>query len=83
MQARLLQSMQQQRHTQRHRLAQAQHTLQALNPSAVLERGYAIVRNQQGVIIKRSHDTHIDESLDVQLAQGHLHVKLKQKHDLL
>lgn len=83
LQARLLQSMQQQRHTQRHRLAQAQHTLQALNPSAVLERGYAIVRNQQGVIIKRSHDTHIDESLDVQLAQGHLHVKLKQKHDLL
>lgn len=79
----LLQSMQQQLKHQQQRLALAQQTLQALNPNAVLERGYAIVRNQKGTIIKNSLDTQINESLQVQLAHGHLHVKLKQKHDLL
>lgn len=83
LQSRLLQSMQQQLKYRQQRLALAQQTLQALNPNAVLDRGYAIVRNQKGTIITNSLNTTVNESLHVQLAHGHLHVKLKQKHDLL
>lgn len=83
LQRRLLKSMQQGLKYKQQRLVFAQQTLHALNPNAVLERGYAIVRNQNGTIIKNSLDTQINESLQVQLAHGHLHVKLKQKHDLL
>lgn len=61
----------------------AEHTLDALSPSAVLDRGYAIVRNDNGAIIKNSLDVNANEQLQIQLAQGHLLVKLKQKHDLL
>ncbi len=83
LQGRLLQSTEQQLKQQQQRLVLAQQTLQVLNPNAVLERGYAIVRNPQGAIIKNALQTTLNESLHVQLAHGHLHVKLKQKHDLL
>lgn len=80
---RLLQSMRQQlkQHTQC--LNSYKQTLQALSPEAVLERGYAIIRTENNDIVKRSTDVEINDQLHLQLAHGHLIVKLKQKHDLL
>lgn len=80
---RLLQSMQSLLRQKQQSLRLAQQTLQAFNPEKVLDRGYAIVRDQVGQIVKSSTALSLNESLQIQLAQGHLLVKLKQKHDLL
>lgn len=82
-QKRLQPLVQQQLQQHQQRLRAVCHTLHALNPEAIVDRGYAIVRNQHGDIIKRSVDVQANEPLHIQLAQGHLLVKLKQKHDLL
>lgn len=79
----LLQSMRQQLNRHIQRLHSCKQTLQALSPEAVLERGYAIVRTENNDIVKRSTDVDINDQLHLQLAHGHLIVKLIQKHDLL
>lgn len=80
---RLLQSYQRLLYQKRQALNAAHHTLHAFNPEHVLERGYAIVRNEAGDIIKNPLTLTVNEQLQIQLAQGHLLVKLQQKHDLL
>lgn len=80
---RLLQSHQRLVRQKKQALDVAHHTLQAFNPEQVLERGYAIVRNERGDIVKNSLTLAVNEQLQIQLAQGHLLVKLQQKHDLL
>ena len=80
---RLLQSWRQQQKQQQQRLRMVLQTLQALNPEAVLDRGYAIVRNEKNQIIRHSAEAKLNENLSIQLAQGHLIVKLNKKHDLL
>lgn len=83
LQSRLLQSHQRLLHQKKQGLDVANQTLQAFNPEHVLERGYAIVRNEAGDIIKNPLTLTVNEQLQIQLAQGHLLVKLQQKHDLL
>lgn len=83
LQLRLLQSSQRLVAQKKNELQQAQQTLQAFNPESILDRGYAIVRNSKGQIVKNALDVQMNDDLQVQLAQGHLLVKLKQKHDLL
>lgn len=83
LQLRLLQSWRQHHKQHKQRLLMALQTLQALNPESVLDRGYAIVRNEKDEIIKHSADVKLNENLSIQLAQGHLIVKLNKKHDLL
>ena len=83
LQQRLMQSNQRLLQTKKQNLFLAQQTLAALNPEAVLDRGYAIVRNESGDIIKSALAVAVNESLQIQLAQGHLLVKLTKKHDLL
>lgn len=83
LQQRLLQSSQRVLTQKKNELHQIQQTLHAFNPEAVLDRGYAIVRNSTGQIVKNAVDVQMNDDLQVQLAQGHLLVKLKQKHDLL
>ena len=44
--------------------------LTQLSPLKILERGYAIVTNQEGVIVKQPSDAPADSKVDVRLAQG-------------
>lgn len=83
LQWRLIQSNQFALRQKKQALAVALQTLYAFNPQAVLDRGYAIVRTKAGDIVKNSLDVSANEPLQIQLAQGHLLVKLQQKHDLL
>ena len=46
----------------------------------VLERGYAIVENAQGQVIKRAEDTRPGERLSTRLAQGRLTVEVKRRY---
>jgi exodeoxyribonuclease VII large subunit len=50
--------------------------LQALDPNLILQRGYALVRNQQGQILRDTTTVAVDGELAVELAQGSLRVKV-------
>lgn len=58
-------------------------TLQALNPRRILERGYAIVRNEDGEVVKNALDLSVDEQLSIELGRGSARVKVLQAHRLL
>ncbi|WP_299414403.1 exodeoxyribonuclease VII large subunit [Acaryochloris sp. IP29b_bin.148] len=47
-----------------------QQQLLALNPSAVLQRGYALVQTTDQQIVRHTHTLHINQELQVQLAEG-------------
>jgi exodeoxyribonuclease VII large subunit len=55
--------------------------LQALNPFATLERGYAIVRNPEGRVIVDSDQTSPGDQLEVRLATGALDVSVEAVRD--
>jgi exodeoxyribonuclease VII large subunit len=55
-----------------HRLARAESLLLSLNPRAVLERGYAIVRDGEGRVLRDAEHTAIGSDLDIQLARARL-----------
>lgn len=65
------------------RLVAARQTLQALNPRTILNRGYAIVRKDDGTIVKNALDLSVGEQLGVELDQGSVHVSVLQAHGLL
>lgn len=57
----------------RRRLDSLAGQLHQLNPSAVLARGYAIVMNEDGQVIRRFDEVSGGERLDVRLGVGSLH----------
>jgi len=46
--------------------------LTQLSPLKILDRGYAIVTNQQGAIVKRPADAPVDSQVGIRIAQGEL-----------
>jgi exodeoxyribonuclease VII large subunit len=46
--------------------------LTQLSPLKILERGYAIVTNQDGVIVKQPGDAPVESKLDIRVAQGRI-----------
>lgn len=65
------------------RLAASMQTLQALNPHKILERGYAIVRKDNGEVVKNALDLNVGESLNVELGRGSVRVSVAHTHGLL
>lgn len=65
------------------RKAAAAQTLEALSPRNILDRGYAIVRNEDGDIVKNALDLSVGERLDVELGHGSLQAGVLQVHALL
>ncbi len=61
---------------QQHQQALRDH-LQALDPAAVLKRGYALVRDERGSLI-RTHQLPAQTRLVIQLASGSLRVKVEE-----
>ncbi|NYT45027.1 exodeoxyribonuclease VII large subunit [Alcaligenaceae bacterium] len=70
-------------HRRAQRLAAAMQTLQALSPRHILDRGYAIVRDEQGDVIENALDLSVGEQLSIELARGRLQVGVLQVHGLL
>ncbi len=46
--------------------------LTQLSPLKILERGYAIVTNEDGVIVKQAADAPVDTKVDIRLADGRM-----------
>lgn len=51
-------------------------TLDALNPHRIVQRGYAIVRNKNGGLVKNALDLKVGEQVGVELAAGSLNVQV-------
>ncbi|HTL89481.1 MAG TPA: exodeoxyribonuclease VII large subunit [Leptolyngbya sp.] len=70
---RLIQSTQRRFETATQHCQMLQEKLTTLDPQAVLQRGYAVVRAESG-IVRSTSDVSLGEDLTVQLAQGRLKV---------
>jgi len=68
---------------QRARLSAAALTLQALSPRKILERGYAIVRDERGGVVKNALDLSKGDRLNLELAQGSADVQVQRTSGLL
>ncbi len=60
----------------RARLEALSQQLAGLSPLNVLERGYAIVQDEHGRIVKDTRDAPVDSQLDVRLAKGRLSARV-------
>lgn len=67
----------------RQRLLALAQTLEALGPRSILDRGYAIVRKENGEIVKNALDLSVGEQLGVELGRGSVRVDVVQVHGLL
>jgi len=59
--------------------ARIAHTLDALSPLAVLERGYAICLTPEGRVIRSADAVEVDETVKVKLHQGSLSARVTSK----
>lgn len=76
---RLLDAMPLQLERQQLKLAALARELQAVSPLAVLGRGYAIIEDEQGQVIRRASDTQPGQALTARLAEGRLKVEVKRR----
>ncbi len=67
-------------HTERQRqtLQRLEAGLTHLNPEAVMSRGFSIVRNPAGAIIRSSHEIAAGQALEIAFAQGHAQAQVTQ-----
>ncbi|MGQ9837551.1 MAG: exodeoxyribonuclease VII large subunit [Cyanobacteriota bacterium] len=77
---RLIQAMRQHLHQQQQQQQALRDHLQALDPQAVLRRGYALVRDKQGSLI-RTHQLPPQTHLVIQLASGCLRVQVEEQEE--
>lgn len=73
---RLDQAMQRRLERVKGRLAVAQAHLQAISPLATLARGYAIVRQPDGKIVRLVEDAAAGDTIHIQLSDGSLQVRV-------
>mgnify|MGYP006270119901 CR=1 FL=1 len=59
------------------RLEAAARTLQALDPGAVMRRGFAIVRDERERLVTDAAELARDQSLSVELARGRARVRVQ------
>ncbi|MGE5222099.1 MAG: exodeoxyribonuclease VII large subunit, partial [Omnitrophica WOR_2 bacterium] len=62
---------------QRLRLESHRQRLAALNPQAILERGYALVAHPDGTLVRRTEQALADEALDVRVSNGKFTVRVE------
>ena len=65
---------------QRTRLDQIQHQLKALSPVAILERGYALVFDSTGKLVKSSAQVEPGDEISARLARGTLTARVEKKN---
>jgi exodeoxyribonuclease VII large subunit len=63
----------------RARLDQLEHQLKALSPTAILERGYALVFDASGNLVKRSAQVQPGEQISARLGEGALIARVEAK----
>ena len=79
--AALQRSLHQQMSNRRNSLSNIASHLAHLNPEAVLARGYSVVRNERGEVVRRSDQIAVDETLDIRFHQGSAAAKVTKKNN--
>jgi exodeoxyribonuclease VII large subunit len=69
---RLIRGIEAQRQAQRARLTMAARTLQAVSPLATLGRGYSILTDAHGRVVRSAKDVTLGDRLEARTADGHL-----------
>jgi exodeoxyribonuclease VII large subunit len=64
----------------RSRIEQIEHQLKALSPVAILERGYALVFDSSGKLLKNSAQIEVGEEISARLSHGSLTAKVEKKN---
>ena len=59
-------------------LAAHRRELEALSPQRVLERGYAVVRDAEGRVVRAASDVTVEARVDLQLASGSLAARVEE-----
>lgn len=65
----------------RETLQRLEQNLRHLSPHAVLERGYSLVQQADGSIVRDSRQVHADEALTLTFAQGQADVRVEKTRD--
>ncbi|GBC78777.1 Exodeoxyribonuclease 7 large subunit [bacterium HR08] len=78
LQNRLSATMRERIQTARRHLSSAVGKLEALSPLAVLSRGYAIVWNERGGIVREAADVSVGDRLRVRLFKGQVNVRTEE-----
>ena len=65
----------------RRQLIAVNRALETVSPQATLSRGYAIVRDTNGNIVRRAGDVMIGETIETRLGQGFLASTVEEVHD--
>ena len=76
---RLYKSVQNQLDKQKQTLAQLSHSLETVSPLATLSRGYAIVEDTNGEIIRHTDHVAVGDTVTAKLAQGKLVCQVQDK----
>ena len=58
-----------------------EHSLKALSPVAILERGYALVFDSSGKLVKNSNQVNSGELISTKLAHGELTARVEKKRE--
>ncbi|GAB4147800.1 MAG: exodeoxyribonuclease VII large subunit [Candidatus Promineifilaceae bacterium] len=64
-------------------LAVVQAQLQTVSPLATLARGYAIVRRDDGRLVRRASDVHPGNALQIQVADGVIYATVQEEETIL
>ncbi|MBA2078788.1 exodeoxyribonuclease VII large subunit [Rhodanobacter sp. PCA2] len=75
---RLRQAMARQLERERHALQEAARTLHAVSPLATLERGYAILFDAEGKVLRSTRDAEPGSALRARLADGELPLRVRE-----
>lgn len=78
---RLNTAIQQQIQRQQQQLNRLQNGLNHLNPEAVLQRGYALVQNKAGEIVREYQQLEIGERVQLRFSKGSAEVEVKTTQD--
>jgi len=77
---RLVQGVQVEMRQASDRTAALRNHLMTLDPDTVVKRGYALVRDDANQLVTQAASTTPGQTLQIQLAQGHLTVQVTQVH---
>lgn len=73
----LMQKIKARVHRSNERLTHAHTSLELLSPQRVLQRGYAVLQDAQGVIISQRAQTHAGQALQATLSDGQIPLQVK------
>jgi len=65
----------------RSRFERLEEQLKALSPVAILERGYALIFDSSGKLVKDSEQVEVGSEVSARLARGRLVAKVEKKSD--